>query len=209
MERIKDITNNGESMFVSTYNYGVDDWFTPEYQNNVAHRVYDLFGERELFNNTLDKVRNQIQWLFIANAYRYNTIYETTVAVYNPMENYDMHEVTTVNGTNNTGAQANTSTVGQQVNSGTDNSNVFAFDSTDAVANATGADSNTLGSRSDSSNIGAREDSHSENIQKDIHGNLGVMAGQDLIQKSRDIAELSLIDIMALDVAHCISLAIY
>ena len=192
MERIRDIANDGESMFVSTYNYGVDDWFTPEYQNNVAHRVYDLFGERELFHNTLDKVRNQIQWLFIANAYRYNTIYETTVAVYNPMENYDMTEHTEVTAEADQGAQTNT---------GSDATDVFAFDSgADGVDNSKGNTSDT---------IGARHDESKTITEHNRHGNIGVLSGQDLIRLSRGIADFSIIDVMAMDIAHCISLALY
>lgn len=189
---INDIYIENESVFDSDISYPLGTWFDTAFKNAVEGRLNDLFGSRELIPDTIAKVQSSVKFLIISNMYKYETLYATTVAEYNPMENYDMTEHTTTTGTADQGAQTNT---------GNDKTDVFAFDSGE-----NGVD-NSKGNTQDV--IGARHDESETIVEHNRHGNIGVLSGQDLIRLSRSIADFSIIDIMALDIAHCISLALY
>lgn len=189
---INDIYTANESVFDTDSIYPLGEWFDSDFRKAIEGRLNDLFGSRELFHDKLDRIQYSVQWLIISNKYKYETLYATTVAQYNPMENYDMTEHTVV---------AGEADQGEQTNTGSDATDVFAFDSgADGVDNSKGNTSDTIGSRHDESKT-------TTDINR--HGNIGVLSGQDLIKLSRSIADFSIIDIMALDIAHCISLALY
>lgn len=188
---IEDIYTENKSVFNINLDYTLGLWFDADFKKVVDNRLNDLFGTRELFRTDIEKIWTSVLNLIISNKYKYETLYATTVAQYNPMENYDMTEHTETK---------SDSTIGEQTNTGSDETDVFAFDSIDGVDNSTGETSSTLGERKDSSNV---------IVNHNRHGNIGVLSGQDLIRLSRSIADFSIIDIMALDIAHCISYAIY
>lgn len=188
---IEDIYTENRSVFNINLDYTLGLWFDADFRKVVDNRINDLFGTRELFRDDIEKIWTSVLNLIISNKYKYETLYATTVAQYNPMENYDMTEHTVTTGD---------STIGEQTTTGHDATDVFAFDSETGVDNSTGDTTSTMGSRTDTSNVV---------VEHNRHGNIGVLSGQDLIKLSRSIADFSIVDIMALDIAHCISYAIY
>lgn len=209
MEIIKDIYINNFTIF-NTLSENIFSWLDSTKRNVIDGLLADKYGNRELFQENILDIQIQVYNMLMANRYRYNILYDTTVVEYNPMENYDMTEHTETNIIINKGSETDTNFQGTQTSTGNSSDNVFAFDSSAAVNNSTGSMSNTSGAREDSFISGAREDKNKEIVDHNRHGNIGVLSGQDLIDKSRNlVANLSMEYIIAADIAHCISLAIY
>lgn len=209
MDKIKDIYRVAEGSVFNSLSSQIFDWLDGTGRSVVDGLLADKFGSRELFETELADIQIQTYYCLKANQYRYNTLYDTTVAMYNPMENYDMTEMVTTNTTLNKGSQIDSNVTGEQISSGNNADNMYAFDSVQPVGNSSSSANSTSGARTDTLTSGQRQDSSTETQTHTRHGNIGVMSGQDLILKSRETAEFSIYNLMAKDIAHAISIAIY
>lgn len=85
---------------------------------------YVLDIDTDDINEALPYYDGMYRGLFFYNDYKYRTMYDTIIQEYNPIENYDRIEETTVKGT------SNTSSSGQVTTQATDNVNVTSNSST-------------------------------------------------------------------------------
>ena len=146
-------------------------------------------------------------------------LYETTQYEYNPIENYDRYEEGTEDRTGNTAHSGRDSTTVSRAGGGSDTVNgtdqrghwVAGFDAGTPTASddglfkqtrdddtasttttygktETGTDATTYGREIDSTESGSHE--------LHVHGNIGVMSSQNMIQQERDIALFNVYDII-------------
>lgn len=172
--------------------------------------------------------------VYLTHVYTYQTLYDTTVAQYNPIENYNMkeHEDTKNSGTD---------TTEKNIGSHTDSTNIGEVTTTDiygqdkTTRSVTGdrapfesqtykhldynnasdtrdsrTDRHTQSQQSNSMTVGGRHDTdtleHGHEIERDLtrSGNIGVTTTQQMLEQERNIAAMNLVRIVANDIVHAI-----
>jgi len=206
---------NNASLF-SLQSKALFDWL-PDITDILDKCIKDKFSKRELYLLDSNAIQEEVFIELSANQYRYDKLYNTTVLEYSPIENYDRIESSTTQKTNNIthGTQSetvNTST-GSQTNTTTGQNKISPFDTTNLV-NTDGSDiTDTTGERNDTSTLARNSysdtDTTDETITSRIHGNVGVTTSQQMILSERDVANFSLIKIIANDVVDSISYNLY
>lgn len=166
-------------------------WFTLE--DNVTWRM--MYGERVVLPFIVDQFEQLpdtfmdylCQMIVNTFGYKWKTLYNTTVLVYNPIENYSMNETREKN---------NTSTATNKTDVGI-NTFVSPFDSdTDLVeegATKTGTSANT-----------DAESVEDEKITRS--GNIGTTTTQMMIESERELARFNLVKICLQDLAEFLTL---
>ena len=189
----------------------------PDITDILDKCIKDKFSQRELYLLDTNAIQEEVYIELYTNKYRYDKLYNTTVLEYSPIENYDRTESTTTEKTNtmthgdqsetvetSTGAQTNT-TEGQNKISPFDTSNLINTDGSDIT--------DTTGARNDSSTLARNSyndtDNGNETITSRTHGNIGVTTSQQMLMSERDVANFSLIKIIANDVTDSISYNLY
>lgn len=206
---------NNASLF-SIQSKALFNWL-PDITDILDKCIKDKFSKRELFLLESNAIQEEVFIELFANKYRYDTLYNTTVLEYCPIENYDRFESTTTQKTNNIthGDQSetvNTST-GSQTNTTTGQNKISPFDTPNLV-NTDGSDiTDTAGERQDVSTLSRNSyndtDTTAETITSHIRGNVGVTTSQQMVLAERDVANFSLIKIIANDVVDGISFNLY
>lgn len=207
--------DNNTSLF-SLQSKALFTWL-PDITDILDKCIKDKFSKRELYLLDFVAIQEEVYIELYINKYRYDKLYNTTVLEYSPIENYDRTESSTTEKTNNIthGDQSetvNTST-GGQTNTTTGQNKISPFDSPNFV-NTDGSDiTDTTGERNDSSTLVRNSyndtDNINENVTSRIHGNIGVTTSQQMLLSERDVANFSLIKIIANDVTDSISYNLY
>lgn len=171
-----------------------DDWTTDE-KNMMKDLICLECAELELVYPDGPWMKNAIGLWSKSQLFVWNRINTLAKMEYNPIENYDRYEDTTItddNSITNSGTDSTTDTT-KVTNSGTD-----------TITNkVTGFDSNTLVTRESSDNVhghvatnsggvsmthGHKQDIDNERtIDGHIHGNIGVTTTQQMMQQELDI----------------------
>ena len=189
----------------------------PDITDILDKCIKDKFSQRELYLLDYTAIQEEVYIELFINKYRYDKLYNTTVFEYSPIENYDRTESTTTEKTNTMthGDQSETvnTTTGEQINTTVGQNKVSPFDTPNLV-NTDGSDiTDTEGARNDSSTLSRNSyndtDNGVETITSHIHGNIGVTTTQQMLMSERDVANFSLIKIIAYDVADSISYNLY
>lgn len=206
------------------------DFISCEYNNYHLRRIcYDT--EPEGIGARVQRICDNV---YITHAYTYQHLYDTTVAVYNPIENYDMkeNEKTQNSGTDKTerdiGSHTDSTNIGEvtatdiygqdkTTHSGTENRAPFESQTyknlNQSIASDTRdsrTDRHTQSQQSNSMTVGGRHDSdsltHGHHIERELtrHGNIGVTTTQQMIEQERRIASMNLCRIVANDIIHAI-----
>lgn len=141
-------------------------------------------------------------------------LYKTTQYEYNPMENYDRWEEGGWEDRADIGARKSTGKVNTGARSGgtTENSAVHAYgynadtDSPQSAVNMSGTTTQNAAEDTSESKSDAAVDKNTRTFnQYHVHGNIGVLSGQQMVQQSRDII-VDLIDIYVGKFANCFDL---
>lgn len=176
----------------------LDFTFLQDYKSN--YEKYDFYFLNMKYKSmTLEfeeteKINKLISAFFLFNKYKYETLYNTTVLTYNPIENYSMtekNERTVDAHTDNMSIGARKMTQGEQI--GESITSNKPFDSNDFVQ--TNKANSTINSRVDTSD--SATDSNTYGLQHEINelkrsGNIGVTSSQQMLQSERTIALFSL-----------------
>lgn len=212
---IEEYYKNNTSLF-SLQSKALFTWL-PDITDILDKCIKDKFSKRELYLLESNAIQEEVYLELYTNKYRYDKLYNTTVLEYSPIENYDRTETSTTQKTNNIthGDQSetvNTST-GSQTNTTTGQNKISPFDTPNLV-NTEGSDiTDTEGERNDTSTLVRNSyedtDSTEEIITSRIHGNIGVPTSQQMLMSERDVANFSLIKIIANDVVDGISYNLY
>lgn len=174
--------------------------------------------------------------VYLTHAYLYQTLYDTTVAEYNPIENYDMteHEETVNSGTDETthdlGSHTDNTNYGESTVTDIYGNRQKSTESTGKVApfesqsyqnvdngfvdetQQSATDRHTQSQRSDSTTYGGRVNTdsleHGHEITRDLtrHGNIGVTTTQQMLMQEREVARLNLVRVVANDIVHALCL---
>lgn len=136
-----------------------------------------------------DYIRDTVPIWCAENAYKWKTLYNTTVLDYDPIENYNRYEDWT--------EQSNTNgkVTGSTNSDGSSTHGVYGFDG-GAVVNS------TTDAAQDSSNTTTDSTGTENNTRTGhAHGNIGVTTSQQMLQSERDVAAFSIYKTIADDFA--------
>lgn len=186
------------------------------------------------WEDMLARVQKICDNVYLTHAYTYQHLYDTTVAVYDPIENYNMieHEKTQNDGTDTTthqlGSHTDTTVYGEQTltdiignrqrtTDGTNDRAPFESQSYqhldknhETVSDLSATDRHTQSSRDDSTTYGGRTDTdkleHGHDITRDLtrHGNIGVTTSQQMLESERELARFNLVRVVANDLVHAL-----
>jgi len=189
----------------------------PDITDILDKCIKDNFSQRELYLLDSTAIQEEVYIELFINKYRYGKLYNTTVLDYSPLENYDRTETSSTEKTNTIthGDQSetvNTST-GEQINTTDGKNKISPFDTPNLVDTDGSNITDTEGARNDSSTLSRNSyndtDNGVETITSRIHGNIGVTTSQQMLMSERDVANFSLIKIIANDVTDSISYNLY
>ena len=189
----------------------------PDITDILDKCIKDNFSRRELYLLDSTAIQEEVYIELFINKYRYGKLYNTTVLDYSPLENYDRTETSSTEKTNTIthGDQSetvNTST-GEQINTTDGKNKISPFDTPNLVDTDGSNITDTEGARNDSSTLSRNSyndtDNGVETITSRIHGNIGVTTSQQMLMSERDVANFSLIKIIANDVTDSISYNLY
>ena len=212
---IAEYYDNNTSLF-SLQSKALFAWL-PDITDIIDKCIKDKFSKRELYLEDSNAIQEEVFLELFTNKYRYDKLYGTTVLEYSPIENYDRTESTTTVKTNTMthGDQSETveTSTGEQTNITVGQNKISPFDAPNLV-NTDGSDiTDTTGGRNDSSTLARNSyndiDNGNETITSRIHGNIGVTTSQQMLVSERDVANFSLIKIIANDVTDGISYSLY
>ena len=212
---IGDYYNNNTSLF-SLQSKALFTWL-PDITDILDKCIKDKFAKRELYLLDSNAIREEVFIALFVNKYRYDKLYNTTVLEYSPIENYDRTESTTTvkKATMTHGDQTETveTTTGEQTNTTEGQNKISPFDTPNLV-NTDGSNiTDTTGARSDSSTLSRNSYNDTDNgidtVTSRIYGNIGVTTSQQMLMSERDVANFSLIKIIANDVVDDISYNLY
>ena len=212
---IGDYYNNNTSLF-GLQSKALFTWL-PDITDILDKCIKDKFAKRELYLLDYSAIHEEVFITLYVNKYRYDKLYNTTVLDYSPIENYDRVESTTTAKTTTIthGDQSETvaTTTGEQTNTTEGQNKISPFDTPNLV-NTDGSNiTDTTGARSDSSTLSRNSYNDTDNgidtVTSRIHGNIGVTTSQQMLMSERDVANFSLIKIIANDVVDDISYNLY
>lgn len=204
---------------------------------------YGTYRLRFKFEKLIDgaltsAIQSACDIVYLTHDYTYQHLYDTTVAQYNPIENYNMveHEFTQNSGTDTTersvgshtdttniGAITNTDIYGQDKTTRTATGDRAPFESQtykhlDASNASDTRDARTdrheQSQQSNSMTVGGRHDTdsleHGHDIERDLtrSGNIGVTTTQQMLEQERRIAAMNLVRIVANDIVHAICICV-
>lgn len=205
------------------------------YYNILMKKItYEKLSNDEIVQH----VKNVCDMIYKSHAYEYQTLYDTTIAEYNPIENYNMneHEVIKNSGTDKTtmskGEQKTTDEMGQAVVTnlkGKEHSKQHSsgdtapfetqtykkVDQTDTEYNsdsrtdtATAEPVTNSHTRNSYSDTDSLE--HGHEVERDLtrSGNIGVTTTQQMLESQRDLARFNLVRIVANDLMQTLTLCI-
>lgn len=215
---------------------------TSEFQYMLTTFISEEYGDYRLrfkFEKLVDAaltvaIQTACDNVYLVHSYTYQHLYDTTVAQYNPIENYDMKEHEKINNsgtdttsrdvgshtdTTNIGEVTNTDIYGQDHTASNRTDNKAPFESqtyknyTQSIASDTRdsrTDRHTQSQQSNSMTIGGHHDTdklqHGHEIERDLtrHGNIGVTSTMELLEQERRISAMNLVRIVANDIIHAI-----
>lgn len=152
---------------------------------------------------------------FIINNYKYDKLYNTMLAEYNPIENYDRKEInTTTHGTVLTtmqyGDRNNVSTTDAKTDTSTEKISTFDSDvlkpnSENLVNYGINKVTSVDSSHSDTSTT----NEYIDKIESNIHGNIGVTTAQQMLTSERQIALFSFYTVIFNDITDIITKGVW
>lgn len=182
----------------------------------------------------LERVQRICDNVYLTHAYTYQHLYDTTVAEYNPIENYNMveHEETENDGidkttrsigshtdTTNFGEGTVTDIYGDRQTTRDTTADKAPFESQsyqhvdkshDTAVENSATDRHTQSSRADSTSYGSRTDTdtleHGHDITRDLtrSGNIGTTTTQMMLESERQLSAFNLTRIVANDIIHAL-----
>lgn len=223
-----------------------EDIVKSDFQDMLTAFIGDMYGtyhlrSRYVLNSPeaiLDKVQKACDNVYRIHAYTYHTLYETTVAEYNPIENYSMkeHEKTENSGedkttkslgghtdTTNYGSQTLTDTYGSRDTNRDTSGDVAPFESqsyqhvdkgNEHTVQQSATDKHEQNAREDSTTYGSRTDKdvleHGHEIERDLtrSGNIGTLTTQEMLESERMLGLFNLVRIVANDIIHSICICV-
>lgn len=145
--------------------------------------------------------------------YKWEHLYKTTTAEYNPIENYDRTEEWTTNNKGTEFSTVNQSGDGKTSPRGTDTvtHEVAGYDSGTLVqSERTRTDAGIeTNSQTHSNMTGNNSTENTETRTGRAHGNIGVTTSQQMLQSERDIADFSIYNAIIRDFINRFCLEVY
>lgn len=167
MLRLKELFDDSDRLI---FNMDINAaWATPAIKTEIDYRLLTVYADKPIdltiAKETPSNIRNKIYHVLTSKAYELNTLYNTTMLDYNPIENYNMTEnwTDTLSGTSHGSSEDTTTTYNSDVKRATGGNT------------ADGSVNNT------STHTATRA------------GNLGVTTSQQMLQSERDVAHFDFI----------------
>lgn len=173
MKHLKDLFNDNHLWITVTSIPVIGDWSTLDNTTAIDHRIYDFFGDKVIDRSFahLDNANITAAVVDFINSHVYelDKLYETTQAVYDPIQNYSMTE------------------------SGTDENH--SRSSGDTTEYATSYNSSTENKTGKSTAGGSSDSTFTHNFTR--AGNIGVTTSQQMLESERDLAHFDFIGYVA------------
>lgn len=173
MKHLKDLFNDNHLWITVTTIPVIGDWSTLDNTTAIDHRIYDFFGDKVIDRSFayLDNANITAAVVDFINSHVYelDKLYETTQAVYDPIQNYSMTE------------------------SGTDENH--SRSSGDTTEYATSYNSSTENKTGKSTAGGSSDSTFIHNFTRS--GNIGVTTSQQMLESERDLAHFDFIGYVA------------
>lgn len=173
MKHLKDMFNDNHLWITVTSIPVIGDWSTLDNTTAIDHRIYDFFGDKVIDRSFahLDNANITAAVVDFINSHVYelDKLYETTQAVYDPIQNYSMTE------------------------SGTDENH--SRSSGDTTEYATSYNSTTENKTGKSTAGGSSDSTFTHNFSRS--GNIGVTTSQQMLESERDLAHFDFIGYVA------------
>ena len=159
-------------------NFSIIDHFIKLEFGDKVYKYSDKYADTE----TLSELRADALSVIFTRAYKYKTLFESMSFVYNPLENYNRVEKTTVQ--RNLKSEGNLEK-GTQTDNDTYSSNKAPFNGGSQPYD-NGNSSHTEGTRTDKD---ARTDNEQTTTESTISGNIGVTTSQQMLESQRKVAD--------------------
>lgn len=186
--------HSGSSFIPSTLDFNFLQDYKSNYENYDFYFLNMKYKSMTLEFEETEKINKLIVAFLVFNKYKYETLYNTTILNYNPIENYSMTEKNERNTdahTDNMLIGARKMTQGEQIGEATTSNKPFDsndFTQTNKVDNKINARTDTSDSTTDTNTYGSQ---HEVNTFERF-GNIGVTTSQQMLQSEREVALFSL-----------------
>lgn len=229
------IENAGTHPFSLTFETGEDAYIvkTQAFQDLLAFYIGVTYGRRSFFNyivrtdeddesTELTPAQAQLnigaicENIYSTNKYKYDTLYETTVIEYDPIENYSKIESTSesTSFSSSESSSLSTSEQGSESNSHSEQGSEVATEAVIPIQNQGYNDKskdtkkdNRSASEQGSHNVAStssgengKEESFVRSFYSKVSGNIGTLTTQQMLQSSRELALFNFTAIVARDI---------
>lgn len=199
----------------------LDNFIRLKYSNRTIYDMIYMKDEEEL-NSVYSTWLLFVKSFLTTNSYKYETLFETTKFLYNPIENYDRKEDVQTIRTPNLSTESNITSIygngeieeqlGNIHNSNNLTGSISPWDSEnfnnknknineftqDAIINKT--INKTKTDKQDNASLLSGTDT--TKITTNIHGNIGVTSSQDMIKQEREVALFSFYETLFRDIIN-------